>query len=172
MPEEADRKGAEGPSGRQCMGKVEERLQAAGLNVPEVAKPLAAYVPALRDGRDVFTSGQLPLVEGKLEFQGHLGRELDVEQGQAAARRCALNVIGAIRSVVGDLDQVAQVVRVTVFVASAPGFTAQPQVANGASELLGTAFGERGQHTRSAVGVAELPLGAPVEVEVWVRLKE
>ena len=153
------------------MGKVEERLRAAGFEVPEVAKPLAAYVPALREGRDVFTSGQLPLVAGKLEFEGHLGAELDVAQGQAAARRCALNALGAIRSVAGDLDSVAQVLRVTVFVNSAPGFTAQPQVANGASELLGTAFGDLGQHTRSAVGVAELPLGAPVEVEVWVRLK-
>ena len=172
MPEEADPKGAEGLSGRLRMGKVEERLRAAGLEVPEVAKPLAAYVPALLDGKDVFTSGQLPLVQGKLEYTGHLGAELDVEQGQAAARRCALNVLGAIRSVAGDLDRVAQVLRVTVFVASAPGFTAQPQVANGASELLGTAFGDQGKHTRSAVGVAELPLGAPVEVEVWVRLKD
>lgn len=172
MPEEADPKGAKALGGRHQMGKVEERLQAAGFDVPAVAKPLAAYVPALQEGRDVFTSGQLPLVEGKLEFAGRLGAELDVAQGQAAARRCALNAIGAIRSVVGDLDRVAQVLRVTVFVASAAGFTAQPQVANGASELLGAAFGDAGQHTRSAVGVAELPLGAPVEVEVWVRLKD
>ena len=153
------------------MGKVEENLAQAGFKVPEAAKPVAAYVPALASGRDVMTSGQLPLVGGQLQHTGKVGAEVSPEAAKEAARTCALNALGAIRMVAGDLDRVEQVLRVVVYVASAPGFTGQPQVANGASELLQTAFGAGGQHTRSAVGVYELPMGAPVEVEVWVRLK-
>ncbi len=153
------------------MGKVEENLAKAGYAVPEAARPVAAYVPALISGRDVMTSGQLPMVAGQLQHVGKVGAEVSPEAAKEAARTCALNALGAIRMAAGDLDRVEQVLRVVVYVASAPGFTAQPQVANGASELMQAAFGEAGQHTRSAVGVAELPLGAPVEVEVWVRLK-
>jgi len=153
------------------MSLVEDRLREAGYEVPEAAKPLAAYVPAVVEGRDVVTSGQLPTVAGKLVREGRLGEGVDVEQGKEAARTAALNALGAVRAAIGDLDRVAQVMRVTVFVASGRGFTQQPQVANGASELIGAAFGDAGLHARSAVGVAELPLGAPVEVEVWLRLK-
>ncbi len=152
------------------MGAVEERLAALGLTVPPVAAPVAAYVPAVRSGPWVFTSGQLPLVDGQLVGTGLVGAEVTAEAAHAMAARCALNAIAAIRSVVGDLDAVTRVVKVVGFVASAPGFTGQPGVVNGASELLGSAFGEAGVHARSAVGVAALPLGAPVEVEVIVEV--
>jgi enamine deaminase RidA (YjgF/YER057c/UK114 family) len=152
------------------MGAVEERLAALGLTVPPVAAPVAAYVPAVRSGSWVFTSGQLPLVDGQLMGTGLVGAEVTAEAAHAMAARCALNAIAAIRSVVGDLDAVTRVVKVVGFVASAPGFTGQPGVVNGASELLGSAFGEAGVHARSAVGVAALPLGAPVEVEVIVEV--
>ncbi|MCU0282839.1 MAG: RidA family protein [Candidatus Nanopelagicales bacterium] len=152
------------------MGAVEERLAALGLTVPPVAAPVAAYVPAVRSGPWVFTSGQLPLVDGQLMGTGLVGAEVTAEAAHAMAARCALNAIAAIRSVVGDLDAVTRVVKVVGFVASAPGFTGQPGVVNGASELLGSAFGEAGVHARSAVGVAALPLGAPVEVEVIVEV--
>jgi enamine deaminase RidA (YjgF/YER057c/UK114 family) len=152
------------------MSTPEERLAELGLEVPEVAAPVAAYVPALRSGNQVFTSGQLPMRSGELMATGKVGAEVTEEEAYACAQQCALNAIAAIRSEVGDLSLVAQVVKVVVFVASAPDFTAQPKVANGASELLGEVFGEAGRHARSAVGVAALPLGAPVEVEVLVSL--
>jgi enamine deaminase RidA (YjgF/YER057c/UK114 family) len=152
------------------MGAVEERLAALGATVPDVAAPVAAYVPAVRSGPWVFTSGQLPLVDGQLMGTGLVGAEVSAEEAHAMAARCALNAIAAIRAVVGDLDAVTRVVKVVGFVASAPGFTGQPGVVNGASELLGAAFGEAGVHARSAVGVAALPLGAPVEVEVIVEI--
>jgi enamine deaminase RidA (YjgF/YER057c/UK114 family) len=152
------------------MGAVEERLAALGATVPDVAAPVAAYVPAVRSGPWVFTSGQLPLVDGQLMGTGLVGAEVSAEDAHAMAARCALNAIAAIRAVVGDLDAVTRVVKVVGFVASAPGFTGQPGVVNGASELLGAAFGEAGVHARSAVGVAALPLGAPVEVEVIVEI--
>jgi enamine deaminase RidA (YjgF/YER057c/UK114 family) len=157
------------------MSAVEDRLAALGLTVPEVAAPVAAYVPAVRDGRRVYTSGQLPLVEGRLPVTGKVGLGdglVSPEQAEELARTCALNAIAAVRSVVGDLDRVAQVVKVVGFVASDPSFTGQPGVINGASELLGRAFGEAGVHARSAVGVAVLPLDSPVEVEVVVALAE
>lgn len=152
------------------MGAVEERLAALGLTVPQVSAPVAAYVPAVRSGHWVFTSGQLPFADGQLMGTGLVGAEVTPEAAHAMAARCALNAIAAIRSVVGDLDAVTRVVKVVGFVASAPGFTGQPGVVNGASELLGSAFGEAGVHARSAVGVAALPLGAPVEVEVIVEV--
>ena len=152
------------------MSTPEERLAELGLSVPEVAKPVAAYVPALRSGNQVFTSGQLPMRSGELIATGKVGAEVTEEEAYACAQQCALNAIAAIRSEVGDLSSVTQVVKVVVFVASAPGFTAQPKVANGASELFGEVFGDAGRHARSAVGVAELPLDAPVEVEVLVSL--
>ncbi|HEY3507092.1 MAG TPA: RidA family protein [Actinocatenispora sp.] len=151
------------------MGTVADRLAELGLTLPEVAAPVAAYVPALVDGDHVYVSGQLPFVAGELPATGKVGAEVTTEQATALARVCALNGLAAIASVV-DLDAVRQVVKVTGFVASAPGFTDQPAVINGASELLAAVFGTTGQHARSAVGVAELPKGTPVEVELIVRV--
>jgi enamine deaminase RidA (YjgF/YER057c/UK114 family) len=148
----------------------EERLAELGLAVPDVAKPVAAYVPAVRTGSHVYTSGQLPLREGELLTTGKVGGGVSVEDATECARQCALNAIAAVRSEVGDLSAVKRVVKVVAFVASAPDFTGQPAVANGASELLGTVFAEAGQHARSAVGVAALPLDAPVEVELVVEV--
>lgn len=144
-------------------------LAALGLPLPEVVPPVAAYVPAVRSGSHVYVSGQLPMVDGKLETTGKVGAEVPVEQATELARRCALNALAAIEDLVG-LEKVGKVVKVTGFVASTPGFTGQPAVINGASELFGAVFGEAGRHARSAVGVAELPLGAPVEVEVIVEV--
>jgi enamine deaminase RidA (YjgF/YER057c/UK114 family) len=145
------------------------RLAELGLVLPPVATPAGTYLPAVRSGSLVFTSGQLPLVNGVLAGTGKLGAEIDVAHGQELARACALNALAAVDDLVG-LDAVVRVVKVVGFVASAPGFTAQPAVLNGASELLGAVFGAVGAHARSAVGVAELPLGAPVEVELIVEV--
>jgi enamine deaminase RidA (YjgF/YER057c/UK114 family) len=150
-------------------GRVEARLTELGLQLPEVAAPVAAYVPAVHDGRHVWTSGQLPFVDGRLPTTGKVGAGVDPDTAKELARTCALNAIAAIASVV-DLDDVRRVVKVVGFVASAPSFTGQPGVVNGASELLGEVFGESGRHARSAVGVAVLPLDAPVEVEVVVEV--
>jgi enamine deaminase RidA (YjgF/YER057c/UK114 family) len=152
------------------MSTPEERLGDMGLTVPEVAKPVAVYVPALRSGNYVYTSGQLPMRDGNLILTGKVGGEVTAEQAVECARQCALNAIAAVRAEVGDLSAVKRVVKVVAFVASTPDFTGQPGVANGASELLGAAFGDAGQHTRSAVGVAVLPLDAPVEVEIVVEV--
>ncbi|MFD7732248.1 RidA family protein [Kitasatospora phosalacinea] len=154
------------------MGQVEQRLAELGLTLPEVAAPVAAYVPAVRDGVHVLTSGQLPFVGGKLPLSGKVGAEVTAEDAKELAQVCALNALAAVKSVVGDLDRVEQVVKVVGFVASAPDFTGQPGVVNGTSELLGKVFGERGVHARSAVGVAVLPLDAPVEVELMVRVRD
>jgi enamine deaminase RidA (YjgF/YER057c/UK114 family) len=154
---------------------VEDRLAALGLSVPEVAKPVAAYQPAVREGNLVFTSGQLPMVSGALARTGKVGTGDDgvaPEDAKKLAQICALNAIAAVKSVVGDLDQVTRVVKVVGFVASDPSFTGQPGVINGASELLGKAFGEAGVHARSAVGVAVLPLDAPVEVEIIFSVQD
>jgi len=150
----------------------EEKLKAMGLAVPAAPPPVAAYVPAVRSGDHIYTSGQLPFVEGALKFKGKLGRELEVAQGYEAARICALNCLGAIKAVTGDLGRIERVIKVTGFVNSACGFEEQPAVLNGASLLLLELFGEAGRHSRSAVGVAELPLGAPVEVEMIVRIAD
>jgi enamine deaminase RidA (YjgF/YER057c/UK114 family) len=150
---------------------VEQRLAELGLSVPDVAPPVAAYVPAVRDGDLVWTSGQLPMVGGSLAATGKVGADVTPEQAKDLARTCALNALAAVRSVVGDLDLVERVVKVVGFVASDPGFTGQPGVVNGASELLGQVFGDAGVHARSAVGVAVLPLDAPVEVEITVRVR-
>jgi enamine deaminase RidA (YjgF/YER057c/UK114 family) len=152
------------------MTSPEERLAELGLTVPEVAKPVAVYVPAVRSGNQVFTSGQLPIRSGELIATGKVGSGVTEEEAYACAQQCALNAIAAINAEVGDLSQVKRVVKVVVFVASSPDFTRQPQVANGASELLGTVFADAGVHARSAVGVVALPLNAPVEVEVLVEL--
>ncbi|MEN3535083.1 RidA family protein [Microbispora sp. ZYX-F-249] len=153
------------------MATPEERLAELGLTLPEVVPPLAAYVPAVRTGDHVYTSGQLPLVKGELGVTGKVGAEVSAEEAKEQARICAVNALAAIKALVGDLSQVVRIVKVVGFVASAPGFTGQPQVVNGASELLGEVFGEAGRHARSAVGVAVLPLDAPVEVEVIAEVR-
>jgi enamine deaminase RidA (YjgF/YER057c/UK114 family) len=152
------------------MGAVEERLAALGHTIPDVAPPVAVYVPAVQTGNLVYTSGQLPLVSGVLMGTGKVGADVAPELATRMAAQCALNAIAAVRALVGDLDRVVRVVKVVGFVASDPGFSGQPGVVNGASELLGAAFGEAGVHARSAVGVAVLPLDAPVEVEVIVEI--
>jgi len=143
-----------------------ERLAELGLTLPPVAPPVAAYVPAVRTGNYVYTSGQLPLVAGKLQGTGKLGDTISVEEGAALARICALNALAAAADVAGNLDALMRIVKVTCFVASAPAFTAQAQVANGASEFLIQVLGDAGKHARSAVGLAVLPLDAPVELEL------
>ncbi|OBG34984.1 MULTISPECIES: RidA family protein [Mycolicibacter] len=146
------------------------RLTELGIALPGVVAPLAAYVPAVRTGNLVYTSGQLPMQAGELPRTGKVGAEVSPEEGHALARICALNALAAVDALVG-LDAVARVVKVVGFVASAPNFNGQPAVVNGASELLGEVFGDAGKHARSAVGVSELPLNAPVEVELIVELK-
>ena len=147
-----------------------ERLAELGIILPAVAKPLAAYVPAVRTGSLVYTSGQLPLQAGDLTHIGKVGAEVTPEQAKVAARTCALNALAAIDALVG-IDAVIRIVKVVGFVASAPGFSGQPGVVNGASEVLGELFGDAGAHARSAVGVSELPLDAPVEVELIVEVR-
>lgn len=153
------------------MATVEERLEALGLTVHEVVPPVAAYVPAVVSGRYVHTSGQLPMVDGRLLETGKVGAEVSPERAAELAAVCALNAIAAVKSV-ALLESVVRVVKVTGFVASAPDFTGQPAVINGASNLLREAFGDAGAHARSAVGVAVLPLDSPVEVEMIVELAD
>lgn len=141
------------------------KLTELGLTLPQVVPPLASYVPAVQSGNHVYVSGQLPLVDGKLPYTGKVGAEVTAEQGTELAAICGLNALAAIDALVG-LGRLVKIVKLTGFVASAPGFTGQPGVINGASNLFGDVLGEIGRHARSAVGVAELPLGAPVEVEV------
>ena len=148
------------------MTAIADRLAELGLELPPVAKPVAAYVPAVVTGNLVFTAGQLPFVNGTLAATGKFGAALAADDGAALARICVLNALAAAESVIGSLDRVTRVVKVVAFVASTPDFTGQPGIANGASELLGQIFGDAGQHARSAVGVAVLPLDAPVEVEL------
>lgn len=152
------------------MGAVVDRIAELGLQVPAVAAPLAAYVPAVRSGSHVYTSGQLPFIDGQLPCAGKVGAQVPPEEAAEAAQTAALNAIAAIASLV-DLDDVVRIVKVVVFVASAPDFTGQPQVANGASELLGRAFGDAGVHARSAVGVAVLPMDSPVEIEIVAEVR-
>ena len=146
------------------------RLAELGVELPPVVKPVAAYVPAVRTGNLVYTAGQVPMQAGSLAQMGHVGGDVSPEEGKALARICALNALAAVDSLVG-IDAVTRIVKVVGFVASAPGFNGQPGVVNGASELLGEVFGEAGTHARSAVGVSELPLNAPVEVELIVEVK-
>jgi enamine deaminase RidA (YjgF/YER057c/UK114 family) len=153
-------------------GTVEARIAELGHTLPEVAAPAGAYVPALRSGPYVFTAGQVPFVDGKLPAAGKVGAEVSAEQAKELAAVCALNALAAVKSVVGDLDRIVRVVKVVGFVASAPDFTAQPGVINGASELLGDVLGDKGRHARSAVGVAVLPLDSPVEVEIQVEVTD
>ena len=148
---------------------IEQKLAELGLELPNVATPAGAYVPAVISGNLVFTAGQIPLVDGVLMATGKVGSEISAEFAKEIAQRCALNALAAIKSVIGDLSRIKRVVKVVGFVASTPEFTGQPGVVNGASELLGQVFGDAGLHARSAVGVASLPLDAPVEVELIVE---
>jgi len=150
---------------------IEQRLRRMGIELPEVAAPAANYLPFVQSGNLLMTSGQLPLQQGKLVATGLLGRDLDTAAGQAAARICAINVLAAVKAALGELEQIRRTVKITVFVASAPGFAEQHLVANGASDLLAEALGERGRHARSAVGVAMLALNAPVEVEAIIETR-
>jgi enamine deaminase RidA (YjgF/YER057c/UK114 family) len=150
---------------------IAERLRELGIVLPAAPKPLAVYVPAVLSGNLLFISGQLPLVNGSLARAGHVGAELTVEEGQQAARVATLNALAIAGDVLGSLDRVTRVVRLVCHVASAAGFTQQHVVANGASELLGAIFGEAGRHARLALGAAELPLGAPLEVELTLEVE-
>ena len=145
------------------------RLKELGHELPQIPQPAGSYVPAVRTGTLIFTAGQLPFRDGDLAFTGKVGDTVSLDDAQEAARLCALNALAAAAAETGGLDGVARIIKVTGYVASAPGFDGQPQVLNGASELIGEVFGKAGLHARSAVGVAELPLGAPVEVEIVVE---
>lgn len=149
----------------------EAKIKELGLEIPDAPKPVAAYVPGVLIDGYVYTSGQIPFVNGELKYTGKVGADLSQEEAYEAAKVCAINCLGVVKSLIGSLDKVEKVVKVTGFVNSAPGFNAQPQVVNGASELLGQIFGEAGQHARSAVGVSELPADAAVEVEMIVKVK-
>ncbi len=153
------------------MGKVESRINELKLSLPDVPKPVAAYIPAKQTGNLVFTAGQLPMVNGELISKGLLGQDVEVDAANKAARICTLNSLAAIKGVIGDLDRIKQIVRVVGYVASVPTFTQQPAVVNGASELLLEIFGENGKHARSAVGIAVLPLNASVEIELTVEIE-
>lgn len=148
---------------------IEAKLKEMGLELPAAPKPVAAYVPAVKVDGCVYTSGQIPFVNGELKFKGKVGKDLDEAQGYAAAKCCVLNCLSVIKSQIGNLDRIEKVIKVVGFVSSAPGFNMQPKVINGASELLGQLFGEKGEHARSAVGVSELPLDAACEVELIVK---
>ena len=154
------------------MSAVEATLLRLGLPLPEVAAPIAAYVPAVRTGNLVFTSGQLPTIEGTLIATGKVGADVSVEHAKAAAERAALNGLAAIKQVIGDLDKIVRVVKVVGFVAVDPSFTNHSAVVNGASELLAECFGEAAKHARSSVGMASLPLDAPVEIELIVEVRD
>ncbi len=151
------------------MATPSERLRELGIELPPVSVPAGAYIPAKRSGDLVFTAGQIPMVDGKIAATGKVGAEVDVARAAELARTCALSALAAVDALVG-IDSVTGVVKLVGFVASAPGFTDQPEVINGASDVLGEIFGEAGRHARSAVGVAELPLGVPVEVELVVEV--
>lgn len=154
------------------MTTAEHRLAELGIVVPQLPPPVAIYVPAVRTGRVVYASGQTPTIDGVLQVRGRLGEGVSVEEGQRAARLAALNCLAEVRALLGSLDAVSRVLRLTGYVASAPGFGEQPYVMNGASELMEQVFGDAGRHARSAIGVAELPFGAPVEVELIVEVAE
>jgi enamine deaminase RidA (YjgF/YER057c/UK114 family) len=153
------------------MSKVESRILKLSYLIPEVPKPVAAYIPAKQTGNLVFTAGQLPMVNGELISKGLLGQDVEIDEANKAARICTLNALAAIKGVIGELDRIKQIVRVVGYVASVPTFTQQPAVVNGASELLLEIFGEAGKHARSAVGMAVLPLNASVEIELTIEIE-
>jgi enamine deaminase RidA (YjgF/YER057c/UK114 family) len=149
---------------------IEEKIEQMGITIPEAAKPLAAYIPALKVGNLIMTSGQVPIAVGVIQYQGKVGKDLTEEDGKEAAKLCAINCLSAVKSLTGSLDKIKRIIKLTVFVNSAEGFTAQPKVANGASEFIVEIFGEAGKHVRSAVGVSELPLNSAVEIEMIVEV--
>jgi len=151
---------------------IEDKIKELGYTLPETPKPLAAYIPAIKTGDYVYTSGQVPFLNGELKYAGKVGDDLTLEQGQKAAELCVLNALSAVKGVINDLEKIEKIVKLTVFVNSAAEFTDQPKVANGASELLGKIFGESGKHARSAVGISELPVNAAVEIEMIVEVRE
>ena len=153
------------------MEKIQLKLDLLSITLPEIPKPVAAYIPAKQTGNLVFTAGQLPMVNGELITKGLLGQDVEIEDAKNAARICTLNALAAIKGVIGDLDRIKQVVRVVGYVASIPTITQQPAIVNGASELLLEIFGEKGKHARSAVGIAVLPLNASVEIELTVEVE-
>jgi enamine deaminase RidA (YjgF/YER057c/UK114 family) len=150
---------------------IDERLSALGVFLPDAAAPAANYVPCVVDGGMIFTSGQLPLKDGTLVAEGLVGRDLDVEAAQEAARWCAVNILAQAKAALGDLERIERIVKISVFVASTPDFTQQHLVANGASDFIVEILGDAGRHARSAVGMASLPLNAPVEIEAIIRIK-
>ena len=152
------------------MSQIEQKIIDLGFVLPETAKPLAAYIPAVQSGNLVFTSGQLPMINGSLAETGKVGGSVSPERAKELATVCALNALAAVKTVIGDLDKIKRVVKVVGFVSSVPEFSGQPGVVNGASEFFGEVFGEKGVHARSAVGVAVLPLDAPVEIELIVEV--
>lgn len=154
------------------MASYEQKLEDLGIELPNVSKPMAAYIPAKKAGDLVFCSGQIPKKEDKLIHVGKVGAEKTIEEGHEAARICALNCLAAVKDLVGSLDHVEEIVQLRGFVNSAPGFEQQPQVINGASELLEQIFGEKGKHARCALGVSSLPMGSTVEIEMIVRVNE
>ena len=151
-------------------GLVEQRLQELGITLPEAPPAVAAYVPWVQTGQLVVTSGQLPFVDGEMAYAGRVGGELDDEQGYQAARVCAINALAQLKACLGDLDRIEQIVRLEGNVHSAPGHRGQPQVLNGASELLAEVFGDAGRHTRTALGISEMPLDAAVQLSVWASV--
>ena len=150
---------------------IEEKIKELGLELPEAPKALAAYIPSLKINNLVFTAGQIPVVKGELKIKGKLGAEISEEEGRKAAEICAMNCLSVVKTAAGSLDNIGRIVKLTVFVNSAEGFSDQHKVANGASELIGKIFGEAGQHVRSAVGVNELPMNAAVEIEMIAEVK-
>ncbi len=150
---------------------VEEKIKELGYKLKEPPKPLASYIPTIKSGNLVFTAGQIPMSDGKLMYSGKLGKDLSLDEGIKAAELCAVNCLNVIKSEIGSLDNIEKIVKVTVFVNSADGFTDQPKVANGASDFLVNVFGEKGKHVRSAVGVNELPIDSAVEVEMIAEIK-
>lgn len=151
---------------------IEEKINQLGFILPNAPKPLASYVPAIKTGNLVFTAGQLPIKDGSLIFKGKLGKDLNEDEGKKAAQVCALNCLSVIKNEIGNLDNIEKIIKLTVFVSCADEFINHPQIANGASDLIKEIFGENGKHVRSAVGVAALPLNAPVEIEMICKLKE
>lgn len=155
----------------EMVNVYEAKLKELGISLPQAPRPLASYVPAVQTGDYIYTSGQIPMVDGELKYRGRVGDDLSEEQGYEAAKICAVNCLSAVKDLAGSLDNIERIIKVTGFVSSAPGFVSQPKVINGASDLLGQVFGEAGRHARAAVGVSELPLGAAVEVEMIIKLK-
>ncbi len=150
---------------------IEEKIKELGYELPEAPKPVAAYISALKVDKLIYTAGMVPFLKGELKYKGKLGKDIMIDEGRKAAEVCALNCLAAIKGVIKDLDEIEQIVKLTVFVNGTDGFPDQPKVANGASELLEKIFGEKGKHVRSAVGVNELPLNAAVEIEMIVKIK-